>query len=141
MVEQPTQSTLMVKFPCQLEAQIRLTCFVVRLREDVNSHGPVQDVTSLALRCGLNSVAGANILPVKAGTTLGFVVEPEIQHPGPTAVYIAKVPSGFTAKTWDGSGSVWTKIYQIGATFPGGVLTWPSDSMFSLLRFVVSSLW
>lgn len=90
-------------------------------------------MTSLSLRCGLNSVAGANILPVTAGSTLGFQVEPTIQHPGPTAVYLAKVPTGFTAKTWDGSGSVWFKIFQIGATFPAGKLTWPSDGKSSTI--------
>lgn len=35
-------------------------------------------------------------------------------HKGPILVYAAKVPSGQTAATWDGSGAVWFKLYESG---------------------------
>jgi len=55
-----------------------------------------------------------------------------VQHPGPTSVYLAKVPSGQTAKTFDGAGAVWFKIYEQGATFPGGKISWASDGATAL---------
>lgn len=51
-----------------------------------------------------------------------------LSHPGPTQVYLGKVPSGSTAATWDGSGANWFKIYALGADFSTGALAWPSSS-------------
>jgi hypothetical protein len=39
---------------------------------------------------------------------------------------MAKVPSGKTAANWDGSGSVWFKIYAEKANVANGQLTWNS---------------
>lgn len=40
--------------------------------------------------------------------------------------YMAKVPSGQTAETWDGSGSVWFKIYQEEAITTSSSISWAS---------------
>lgn len=96
---------------------------------------PVQDVSSLDIRCNVNgSTAFApNTLSIAAGSTVGFSANPDIYHPGPLLVYMAKVPAGKTAANFDGSGAVWFKIYQEGPTFGGQALVWPTDSMSSLL--------
>jgi hypothetical protein len=65
---------------------------------------------------------------VAAGSTFTFAVDPSIQHPGPMHFYMAKVPSGKTAATFDGKGAVWFKIYQDGPSGLGtSSITWPSS--------------
>lgn len=96
------------------------------------TYNPVQSVTSDDIRCNVNGSAAfaPGTLSVAAGSTLGFSVEPDIYHPGPALVYLAKVPSGKTAANWDGSGAVWFKIYQLGPVLGGAQLVWPTDSKF-----------
>lgn len=101
----------------------------VRQRTNHYSNGPVENVAAAEIRCGLNAPPAPSILPVAAGSTLGFAVVDSIGHPGPSQVYLAKVPSGQTAATWDGSGAVWFKIYSQGATFTNGQMTWASNGM------------
>lgn len=74
-------------------------------------------------------------MSVAAGSSVGFKASPNIFHPGPLQFYMAKVPSGQTAASWDGSGNVWFKIYAEQATSSGGQLSWGSLSMliFSLI--------
>lgn len=89
-------------------------------------------MTLVDIRCNVGgaSKAAAGILSVTAGSALGFLVAPDIYHPGPLMAYMAKVPAGKTAATWDGSGSVWFKIYEQGPTF-GSSLTWASNGIES----------
>lgn len=65
-------------------------------------------------------------MSVAAGSTVAFTASPDIYHPGPLMAYMAKVPSGKTAANWDGSGSVWFKVFEAGPNY-GSSLTWPSD--------------
>jgi len=58
------------------------------------------------IRCNVAPIPANGILPVKAGNTLGFTVRDGIFHNGPLLAYMAKVPEGETAATWDGSGKV-----------------------------------
>jgi len=94
------------------------------------TNDPVTDVTSLDIRCNVGgSSAKAGTAYVPAGSTVGFQASQAIYHPGPVQAYLAKVPSGQTAATWDGSGSVWFKIFT---QAPGGLgsssgLTWAND--------------
>lgn len=102
----------------------------VRKTANYQSNGPVTDVTSQAIRCyqlsGGNE--GATTVDVNAGSQIGFTVNPSTYHPGPLAFYMAKVPSGQTAASWDGSGNNWFKIYEDGPTsFSNSGLTWKSD--------------
>ncbi|KAL3421737.1 fungal cellulose binding domain-containing protein [Phlyctema vagabunda] len=97
------------------------------------TNNPVTDVTSLDIRCNVGaSTVAASTLNVVAGQPLGFSVAPDIYHAGPALVYLAKVPTGKDAATWDGSGAVWFKIYQIGPQFGGSALVWPTDSATSI---------
>lgn len=89
--------------------------------------GPVTDVSSSAIRCyELSPGTASQTYTVNAGDTIGFTAVSNIGHPGPLQFYMAKVPSGKTAATFDGSGNVWFKVYSQGATFSGGQMTWAS---------------
>ncbi|KAI8634902.1 lytic polysaccharide monooxygenase [Xylariaceae sp. FL1651] len=100
----------------------------VRQTANFQSNGPVTDVNSDAIRCYQRAAGGApNIAQVKAGGQITWDVAPSIYHPGALSAYMAKVPSGQTAATWDGSGAVWFKVYQDMPTVSGGQYNWPSE--------------
>ena len=102
----------------------------IRITENHYSHGPVTDVTSSSMTCYERDVGtgAAKTVAVKAGGTVTFTVDSSIGHPGPLHFYMAKVPSGKTAATFDGKGAVWFKIYEDGPSGLGtGTLKWPSD--------------
>jgi plastocyanin len=88
-----------------------LSVVVVLTRTDrETSTGPVTDVTSSQIRCyELSPGTGASTYTVNAGDTVGFTAQSSVSHPGPLQFYMAKVPEGKTAATWDGSGNVWFK--------------------------------
>jgi hypothetical protein len=90
----------------------------------------LSDVTSEQIRCYTNSGQRApQIQKVAAGGSVTFTASPNIFHPGPLQFYMAKVPSGQTAATWDGAGSVWFKTYAEQATIANGQVSWGSLSM------------
>jgi hypothetical protein len=92
-------------------------------------NGPVTDVSSLNVRCNVdasNKSAPAT-MSVAAGSKVGFTVHTDISHVGVMEWYMAKVPVGKTAATWDGDGEVWFKIDEDHPTF-GATLGWPSLS-------------
>ena len=95
----------------------------------------VTDVTSLDIRCNVNgSTISSNTTTVNAGDTIGFTVNPSISHPGPALVYMAKAPTGTNVATWDGSGSVWFKIWQEGpSSFNDQGPVWPTTGMTGAL--------
>ncbi|KAF2275907.1 fungal cellulose binding domain-containing protein [Westerdykella ornata] len=100
----------------------------VRKTTNYQSNGPVTDVSSTQIRCyELSPGTGAQTYEVKAGDTVGFTAQTSISHPGPLQFYLAKVPEGKTAATWDGSGNVWFKIYEERPTISGQGLTWSSQ--------------
>jgi hypothetical protein len=70
---------------------------------------------------------GAKTMTVKAGDTVGFQADASVSHPGVLQFYMAKVPSGQTAASWDGSGAVWFKVYSQGPNISPSGLTWPSQ--------------
>jgi hypothetical protein len=41
--------------------------------------------------------------------------------------YMAKAPAGTDVASWDGSGSVWFKVHQIGPQLGGSSISWPSN--------------
>jgi hypothetical protein len=100
----------------------------VRTTTNYQSNGPVTDVTSEQIRCyERNPGTGApGTYKVTAGQSFTYNAKASISHPGPMAFYIAKVPSGQTAATFDGKGQVWSKIYQDMPKL-GGSMTWPSQ--------------
>lgn len=94
-----------------------------------NSNGPVTDVSSLSIRCNVDaSTVSVKTLPVAAGSVLGFSAKASISHPGLMQFYMAKVPTGKTADAWDGSGSVWFKVFNDMPTI-GASMTWPTQGM------------
>ncbi|KAF3909522.1 Endoglucanase-4 [Arthrobotrys entomopaga] len=99
----------------------------VRLTTNHYSNAPVTDVTSSDMTCYADpSHPSTSTATVAAGSTVGFTVNPDVYHPGPLLFYMAKVPSGQTAASFDGSGSVWFKIYQNSATITSSSISWPS---------------
>ncbi|KAK2803039.1 hypothetical protein FQN50_007120 [Emmonsiellopsis sp. PD_5] len=112
----------------------------VRQTENYQSNGPVTDVSSNAIRCfEFASRPEAETATVAAGAKVGFVAKGTIYHPGPLQFYMAKVPEGESAATWDASGDVWFKILGQGPTF-GETLTWPSDGAAQVEATIPASL-
>ncbi|KAL5115959.1 hypothetical protein ACEQ8H_006181 [Pleosporales sp. CAS-2024a] len=101
----------------------------VRKTTNYQSNGPVTDVTSDQIRCYELSpgTAAANTYTVNAGDSIGMTAMTSISHPGPLQFYMAKVPSGQTFSTFDGSGAVWFKTYSQGATFSSGQISFASS--------------
>ena len=112
----------------------------VRRAANYQSNGPATDVSSTAIRCYPDPAnTKAKTYTVKAGDSVGFVADAMISHPGPLQFYLAKVPEGQTAETFDGSGQVWFKIFGQGPVITGGALTWPSNGKFSvLIRYLLA---
>ncbi|KAJ4364351.1 hypothetical protein N0V95_000760 [Ascochyta clinopodiicola] len=99
----------------------------VRQTANYQSNGPVTDVSSTAIRCyQLAPGTSAKTYTVNAGDTLAFTAASSVSHPGPMQFYMAKVPSGQTAETWDGSGNAWFKIYQEEAITTASSISWAS---------------
>lgn len=97
------------------------------------SNAPVTDVTSIDIRCYLDpSMPATQTMTVAAGSQVGFTAVPAIYHPGPLQFYMAKVPDGQTAASWDGSGQVWFKISALGPTITSSAITFPAVSMLTL---------
>lgn len=87
------------------------------------------DVTSEQFRCYQLAAGneGAKTMTVAAGSTVGFTADASISHPGTLQFYMAKVPAGQTADSWDGAGAVWFKIFSQGPNIAPSGLTWPSQ--------------
>jgi hypothetical protein len=97
------------------------------------TYDPVTDVTSTDIRCNVDGDKNfaSSTLSVAAGQNIGFTADPDIYHPGPLLAYLGEVPSGSTAADWDGSGTVWFKIYQDEPTVGASALDWPSNGTFA----------
>jgi len=103
------------------------------VRVNTNYNSPVTDVTSDDIRCnvgGLTSGPDTSVATVVAGSTVGFALDIPIFHPGPLAVYMSEVTSGFTVETYDGSGS-WFKINELGAIINSTAITFPASNLAS----------
>ncbi len=108
----------------------------VRQWTDYYTYNPVTSVSTLPIRCNVDGTTtfAPSTLPVAAGATLGFTVDPDIYHAGPLLVYLAKVPAGHTAANWAGDGTVWFKIAAEGPICGTQAFSWPTDSeCFALL--------
>ncbi|KAG8798205.1 hypothetical protein FRC17_007539, partial [Serendipita sp. 399] len=110
----------------------------IRLYANYNSNGPITNVQSTDIRCNLQAATTTGTLTVSAGSTVSFRLNTSISHPGPLLWYLAKAPS--TVNGWDGSGNVWFKIGQTGATFSSGQMNWPSSGLTSVSIRLPSSL-
>lgn len=101
----------------------------VRKTTNYQSNGPVTDVTSSAMTCYQLAPGneGATTVNIQAGSTVKYNVKASVSHPGPITAWLAKVPAGQTAATYDGSGANWFKIYQEHPTVTPSGLTWSSQ--------------
>ncbi|KAF2972268.1 hypothetical protein GQX73_g1305 [Xylaria multiplex] len=101
----------------------------VRKTTNYQSNGPVPSVNSEQFRCYQLAPGneGAKTMTVAAGSTVGFTADSSVSHPGVLQFYMAKVPSGQTAASWDGSGTAWFKIFSQGPNIGPSGLTWPSQ--------------
>ncbi|WYZ33982.1 hypothetical protein EsH8_I_000258 [Colletotrichum jinshuiense] len=85
------------------------------VREAKNSNSPVTDVTSDGIVCNIGGndddvLAKTETKAVNAGDEVGFVVENDMGHPGPLAVYLSKATSGVASYKGDGD---WFKVYEL----------------------------
>ncbi|KAL4260084.1 Lytic polysaccharide monooxygenase AA9 [Pleurotus pulmonarius] len=112
------------------------------VRQNTNYNSPITDVTSMDFRCnagGLASAAATQTVTAAAGSTVGFALDQAIFHPGPINVYMAKAPGN--AASFDGSGNVWFKVYEIRPVTNGGTsITWPADNISRFTFQLPSSL-
>ncbi|KAK4106668.1 lytic polysaccharide monooxygenase [Parathielavia hyrcaniae] len=108
----------------------------VRMTTNYQSNRPVLDVNSEEIRCyeRFPGTGAPGIYNVTAGQTIVYNAKSSVSHPGPMAFYIAKVPAGQTAASWDGKSSVWSKIYQEMPTFSstGPSMIWSSSGATAL---------
>ncbi|KAF5384058.1 hypothetical protein D9615_003146 [Tricholomella constricta] len=112
----------------------------VRKTNNYWSNGPVTDVKSADFRCYTSETqATASTINVSAGSQLGIQSNGVISHPGVVNVYMARAPSNVT--TWDGSGNVWFKVYQMTAVTDGGTsITFPAANLPGVSFTVPKSL-
>ncbi|KAJ7031719.1 glycosyl hydrolase family 61-domain-containing protein [Mycena alexandri] len=109
--------------------------------QDLN---PVTDVTSTDIRCFTSGESGtSSTATVAAGTTVGFTVvgnPSSLYHPGSVNVYMAKAPTGTDVASWDGSGNVWFKVFQIPAVADGVTIEFPSENLTEVNFTIPSQL-
>ncbi|ROT37404.1 cellulose-growth-specific protein [Sodiomyces alkalinus F11] len=87
------------------------------VRRTTNSNSPIENVQSQHMVCnqgGLdaNIRAATSTYTVQAGDELGFLVNVDLGHPGPLAVYLSRAPNGVSAQNYLGDGE-WSKIYAL----------------------------
>ncbi|KAL9082397.1 MAG: hypothetical protein Q9165_008902 [Trypethelium subeluteriae] len=130
-------------FPSVIEKGVATPPWVdVRQYPTYYTNNPVTDVTSTDIRCNVGgSTVSSNTTTINAGDTIGFTASPNIYHPGPAQVYMAKAPSGTDVATWTGDGDVWFKIFGQGpSSFAESGLTWPTMDASSVTFTVPKDL-
>ncbi|KAG8848278.1 hypothetical protein FRB96_001251 [Tulasnella sp. 330] len=83
----------------------------IRMTDNYDSNAPVTDVTSYEMKCYENSTAsGTSIATVTAGSTVGFIADNSMGHPGYFDAYMSAAnPANLESA---GSGSTWFKIHE-----------------------------
>ncbi|KAK2052689.1 family 61 glycosyl hydrolase [Colletotrichum caudatum] len=115
----------------------------VRKTLNYYSNGPADGVSSTQIRCyeaDAKDRGTVQTLPVTAGSTIGFAANSNVGHPGPASVWMAKVPAGQTAATWDGSGNAWFKIYHEQPKVTSNGLEWSSLNAAAISAKIPSCL-
>lgn len=100
------------------------------------NNNPVTSVTSTDITCNVNGLSGSSVAvgSIPAGGNITFEWHQHDQrtgedaisggHKGPVQVYVAKAPSD--DPSFNGQGSVWTKIYSSGLVNPS-TQEWATD--------------
>jgi len=103
---------------------------VTRETKNVNSKQGVTSVSSPDIRC-YQLKNTASVATVPAGATVHYISTQQINHPGPTQYYLAKVPAGQDAATWDGSGAVWFKFHtEMPIMSKDKQMSWPGQNEY-----------
>ncbi|ESK86397.1 glycoside hydrolase family 61 protein [Moniliophthora roreri MCA 2997] len=111
----------------------------VRRTNNFNSRSPVQDVTSIDLRCYTSETgATAETIQVAAGSEITFLTDDNMYHQGVANVYMAKAPGDVSS--WDGSGQVWFKVYEIPAVADGTTIEFPSTGLTGITFTIPKNL-
>lgn len=101
---------------------------VTRKTKNADSKQGIENVSSGDLRC-YSSQNAPNIATVPAGAKIHYISSQQVNHPGPTQYWLAKVPSGQSAATWDGSGAVWSRLSTTKpAVDANKQMSWPGQS-------------
>ncbi|KAI5809096.1 glycoside hydrolase [Peziza echinospora] len=99
-----------------------------RIGWTIPNNSPVEDVTSKAIVCGVDSKAGTIVAPATAGSEIKFFwTEWPESHKGPAMTYLASCPSGDCRKE-DPSTLNWFKIHHAGLGANG---VWASDALIA----------
>lgn len=111
------------------------------MTENHYSNGPVTDISSNAMRCyQLAGGAQASTYTVAAGSTVGFTVGGgSISHQGTLQFYMAQVPAGQDAASFDGSGTSWFKLSTLGPVASSSGYTFPSLGMSRSLAVIATT--
>ncbi|KAF2252449.1 lytic polysaccharide monooxygenase [Trematosphaeria pertusa] len=108
-----------------------------RMTKNANSKQGIENPTVADIRC-YQSQNAANVVTVPAGATIHYISTQQVNHPGPTQYYLAKVPSGASVTSWDGSGAVWFKIFT---TMPkvdqNKQMTWPAQNEYKTVNATI----
>ncbi|KDQ52694.1 glycoside hydrolase family 61 protein [Jaapia argillacea MUCL 33604] len=112
----------------------------VRETNNYNSQAPVTNVNSTDIRCYTSATnAVASTATVAAGSSIGFACDNTMYHASVVNVYMAKAPGNVS--TWDGSGTVWFKVYQITPVTNGGTsITFPTETESTVVFTVPKNL-
>jgi hypothetical protein len=106
-----------------------------RQTKNANTKQGIENPTSADVRC-YSSAKAVDVVTVPAGATIHYISTQQVNHPGPTQYYLAKVPAGADVKSWDGSGAVW---FRFSTTMPSvnaaKQMSWPGQST-SLSSFI-----
>ncbi|KAK3369262.1 glycosyl hydrolase family 61-domain-containing protein [Lasiosphaeria ovina] len=104
-----------------------------RSKQGIENENP----TSNDIRC-YSSRTAANIATVLAGSTIHYVSTQQINHPGLTHYYLAKVPARSSVTKWDGSGAAWLKIATTMPTIDKNKqLTWPGQNAYTAVNATI----
>ncbi|KAK0723270.1 glycoside hydrolase [Lasiosphaeria miniovina] len=110
---------------------------VTRMTKNSQSKQGVENAASADIRCYTSQTA-AGVATVPAGAVVHYISTQQINHPGPTQYYLAKVPAGSSAAKFDGSGAVWFKIHtSMPAVDKNKQLTWPNQNAYTTVNATV----
>jgi hypothetical protein len=103
----------------------------IRQTANFQSNAPVENLNSDQMTCYERSpgTPASGTLDVQAGSPVTFGINPNLYHPGPVNVYMAKAPS--TAASFNGKGNVWFKIFEDKPTATSSSITWPNYNQAS----------
>ncbi|KAF1998837.1 lytic polysaccharide monooxygenase [Amniculicola lignicola CBS 123094] len=110
---------------------------VTRQTKNANSKQGIENPTAADIRCYQSANAGA-VSTIPAGASFYYVSTQQVNHPGPTQYYLAKVPDGKSATNWDGSGAVWFKIFTTMPTVDKNKqMTWPGQNEYKTVNATI----